>query len=121
MRRFAGEPLKPASFSFGNETIRGEAIITRDGIEGGAIYALSSRLRDAVDREGHADLAIDLFAQESPVGQTIVIGDWPFLVVASTRRSLERPLGEVTQPGRASARLSPLALAHWASIPTTSA
>jgi putative ABC transport system permease protein len=28
-----------------------------------------------------ADLAMDLFAQDSPIGQSIVIGDWPFLVV----------------------------------------
>ena len=28
-----------------------------------------------------ADLAADLFASESPVGQTLIIGDWPFLVV----------------------------------------
>ena len=28
-----------------------------------------------------ADVATDLFAGDSPIGQTIVIGDWPFLVV----------------------------------------
>jgi putative ABC transport system permease protein len=28
-----------------------------------------------------ADVARDLFAQESPLGQTIVLGDWPFQVV----------------------------------------
>ena len=28
-----------------------------------------------------ADVAIDLFTQESPIGQNIVIGDWPFMVV----------------------------------------
>ena len=28
-----------------------------------------------------ADLASELFTQESPVGQTIVIGEWPFVVV----------------------------------------
>src|SRR6185503_118705 len=28
-----------------------------------------------------ADLALDLFTQESPIGATIVIGDWPFQVV----------------------------------------
>ena len=28
-----------------------------------------------------AALANDLFVQESPVGQTIFIGEWPFLVV----------------------------------------
>ena len=28
-----------------------------------------------------ADLAMDLFASESPIGSTIVIGDWPFIIV----------------------------------------
>jgi putative ABC transport system permease protein len=28
-----------------------------------------------------ADIAMDLFTQESPIGQVIVIGDWPFTVV----------------------------------------
>jgi uncharacterized flavoprotein (TIGR03862 family) len=57
---FAGEPLKTAAFSFGATTVRGEAMITRDGIEGGAIYALSRDLRDAIDTQGFADLIIDL-------------------------------------------------------------
>src|SRR5690348_8985114 len=38
--RFEGQPLKGAAFGFGHQTIRGEAIVTRAGIEGGAIYAL---------------------------------------------------------------------------------
>jgi uncharacterized flavoprotein (TIGR03862 family) len=58
--RFAGEPLKSAAFSFGAATVRGEAMITRDGIEGGAIYALSRQLREAIDAQGFADLVIDL-------------------------------------------------------------
>jgi uncharacterized flavoprotein (TIGR03862 family) len=58
--RFAGQPLKPARFTFGDEHIRGEAIITSGGIEGGAIYALSARLREAIARDGHADLVLDL-------------------------------------------------------------
>ncbi|MBI1359909.1 MAG: TIGR03862 family flavoprotein [Alphaproteobacteria bacterium] len=58
--RFAGEPLKSAVFTFGDESLRGEAMITGDGIEGGAIYALSSRLRSAIDAHGEARLLIDL-------------------------------------------------------------
>src|SRR5262249_48754813 len=40
--RFEGQPLKSVEFKFGAQAIRGEAIITRGGIEGGAIYALSA-------------------------------------------------------------------------------
>jgi uncharacterized flavoprotein (TIGR03862 family) len=46
--RFEGQPLKGVALSLGTRSVRGEAIITRTGIEGGAIYALSAELRDAV-------------------------------------------------------------------------
>jgi uncharacterized flavoprotein (TIGR03862 family) len=58
--RFAGEPLKAAGFHFGGRTVRGEAVIARYGLEGGAIYALSKWLRDAVAAKGSAVLKIDL-------------------------------------------------------------
>ncbi len=58
--RFAGEPLKRIAARFGNETVRGEAMLTADGIEGGAVYALSRPLRDAIDAEGSATLILDL-------------------------------------------------------------
>ena len=58
--RFAGQPIKSASFRFDGETIRGEAMVTSYGIEGGAIYALSAALRDAVAKDGKATLHIDL-------------------------------------------------------------
>ncbi len=57
--KFAGTPLKSVSFSFGNETVLGEAVITEAGIEGGAIYALSAPLRDEIDRAGEAVLTVD--------------------------------------------------------------
>jgi uncharacterized flavoprotein (TIGR03862 family) len=58
--RFEGQPLKGAEFSFGGERVRGEAVVTRIGLEGGAVYALSSRLRDAIERDGSAIITIDL-------------------------------------------------------------
>ena len=58
--RFAGQPIKGAAFSFGGRTVRGEAMIAAYGIEGGAIYALSAALRDAIERDGRAVLTIDL-------------------------------------------------------------
>jgi len=58
--RFAGEPLKRIAATFGGETVRGEAMLTADGIEGGAVYALSRPLRDAIDAEGSATLLLDL-------------------------------------------------------------
>ena len=58
--RFAGEPLKRIALTFGDATVRGEAVVTADGIEGGAVYAQSGRLRDAIERDGRATLLIDL-------------------------------------------------------------
>ena len=56
----AGEPIKRAAFSFGERTVRGEAVLASYGIEGGAIYALGSRIREAIERTGEASLDIDL-------------------------------------------------------------
>jgi len=58
--RFEGQPLKATAHSFGPHSVRGEAIVTRTGIEGGAIYALSAELREAIQREGQATLHIGL-------------------------------------------------------------
>ncbi len=58
--RFAGQPLKNVALSFGGRTVRGEIMLTRQGIEGGAVYALSAELREAIARDGFADVAIDL-------------------------------------------------------------
>jgi uncharacterized flavoprotein (TIGR03862 family) len=57
--RFEGQPLKGVALTFGEETVRGEAIVTRTGIEGGAIYALSAELRKAFDK-GRATLHLAL-------------------------------------------------------------
>jgi len=58
--RFEGQPLKGVAFGLGAQTIRGEAMITRSGIEGGAIYALSAELREAIGQIGEAVLHIAL-------------------------------------------------------------
>ena len=58
--RFAGEPLKRIALSFGGRTVKGEAMITAGGVEGGAIYALSGPLRDAIAAEGEARPVLDL-------------------------------------------------------------
>ncbi len=58
--RFEGKPLKGVALSFGARTVRGEATITRTGIEGGAVYALSAELREAILSSGQATLHIAL-------------------------------------------------------------
>jgi uncharacterized flavoprotein (TIGR03862 family) len=66
--RYEGQPLKGAEFRFGAHAVRGEAIVTRSGIEGGAIYALSAELREAIATSAevilHVALRPDLAAHE---------------------------------------------------------
>ena len=63
--KFAGQPVKSVAASFGGVTRRGEFVVTEHGVEGGLIYALSAALRDAIEREGHADLEMDLLPDQS--------------------------------------------------------
>lgn len=58
--RFAGEPLKNIAVASNGQTARGEATITRYGVEGGAVYALSADIRDAIAEKGRATVTIDL-------------------------------------------------------------
>lgn len=60
MRGFAGQPLKGVALTFGELTARGEAMVTAYGLEGGAVYALSAPLRDAIEADGSATVAFDL-------------------------------------------------------------
>jgi uncharacterized flavoprotein (TIGR03862 family) len=56
--RFAGQPLKNVALRFGSHAARGDAMISAYGIEGGAVYAVSSVLRDAL--AGGSPITLDL-------------------------------------------------------------
>lgn len=58
--RFAGAPLKNIALSFEGQVSRGDALAAGYGLEGGAVYALSAVLRDAVEAHGSARLEVDL-------------------------------------------------------------
>lgn len=60
VQHFAGTPLKPVSITHGEVTRQGEAMVTAQGIEGGVIYALSARLRDAIEAERNTLVTLDL-------------------------------------------------------------
>ena len=59
VRRLAGSPLKRIAAGVGGRSVKGEAVITRTGLEGGAIYALTDALRAAL-AAGPATLTLDL-------------------------------------------------------------
>ena len=96
--RFAGQVLKPATLTFGDQTVRGEVVITRYGVEGGAVYALSAPLRAALAAEGAATLVVDLR---------------PDLTEAGLAERLGRPRGKdsMTNHLRKAGGLSPVAVA----------
>ncbi|MBI5131385.1 MAG: TIGR03862 family flavoprotein [Rhodopseudomonas palustris] len=58
--KYQGAPLKNIALAFAGRSVRGEAIVTKGGLEGGAVYALSASLRDAILTDGAATLTIAL-------------------------------------------------------------
>ncbi len=80
--RFAGTPLKRIALSAGGATVRGEATIADYGLEGGAVYALSSRIREEVLANGettvHLALRPDLPAERIVVKLAVPRGKRSF-------------------------------------------
>ncbi|MGB9170803.1 MAG: TIGR03862 family flavoprotein [Bradyrhizobium sp.] len=95
--RFEGIPLKGIALSFGGRSVRGEAVITRDGLEGGAVYALSAELREAVLASGGATLHVALRPDLNPCDLI-------------TRLSSPRGKQTFTNWLRKAAQLSPVAI-----------
>jgi uncharacterized flavoprotein (TIGR03862 family) len=63
-QQHAGAPLKPVVAHWvdatGEHALQGECVVTQTGLEGSLVYALSAGLRDAITRDGHATLQLDL-------------------------------------------------------------
>src|SRR6202034_4503151 len=95
--RFEGAPLKGIALSFAKRSVRGEAVVTREGIEGGAVYALSAELREAILRSGQATLHIALR---------------PEISASDLIKRLSAPRGKQTLSNwlRKAAQLSPVAI-----------
>lgn len=58
--QFGGAPLKNIALTVGTVSVRGDAMITTAGLEGGPIYAQSAAIRDSIDRLGSCALSFDL-------------------------------------------------------------
>lgn len=109
--RFQGQPLKTIALTLGARTVRGEAVVTATGIEGGAVYALSAPLRDTIATEGRACVAIDL-KPDQPLDA----------LAAKLAKALARPGASLATVLRKAAGLSPLAVnllreAHGVALP----
>ena len=100
--RFAGAPLKRIAVTSLGKTVRGEAVVTRNGLEGGAIYALGPQLRQA------GQLTLDLK---------------PDLSLAALAERLARPKGKSSHSTwlRKATGLQPAAIAllREADLPAT--
>ncbi len=59
-QRFEGQPIKRLAVTCEGETALGEAMVTRTGLEGGAIYAIGRQVRDQIARKGSARILIDV-------------------------------------------------------------
>lgn len=55
-----GAPVKGVALSAPGQTVRGDFVITRSGIESGAVYPLAAALRQEIAAAGRAVLTIDL-------------------------------------------------------------
>jgi uncharacterized flavoprotein (TIGR03862 family) len=112
LQRHAGAPLKGVMLRvFQNEqevfSRKGEALISRHGLQGSLIYAASSLLREAIAREGTVTLCWDLFPKRAE---------------ADLRLTLQAPRGKQSQSSFLRKRLGldgvRLALVHELAGPT---
>jgi uncharacterized flavoprotein (TIGR03862 family) len=63
--RFEGYPIKSVVLSFRSFRQQGEFVITKEGVEGSLIYAVSALLRDEIEEKGRAVITLDLLPQRS--------------------------------------------------------
>ena len=60
MKEKAGQPLKNIAITHAGKTVAGEIMIADNGIEGGAVYALSAAIREDILATGRANITIDI-------------------------------------------------------------
>ncbi|QOD59755.1 TIGR03862 family flavoprotein [Polaribacter haliotis] len=60
IKNFEGNPLKNIAITCDNKKQKGEAVITKFGLEGNAIYGLSPQIREALESNKKAQIYIDL-------------------------------------------------------------
>ncbi len=64
--KYAGLPVKPVALRVGDFRRKGEFVITAKGIEGSLVYAASSLIREAIEREGECRIELDLLPDHKP-------------------------------------------------------
>ncbi|MCB1539364.1 MAG: TIGR03862 family flavoprotein [Rhodoblastus sp.] len=59
-RKFEGQAIKTARFSCGGKSVAGEAVVTRHGLEGGPVYALSADIGASLSAGRAMTIVLDL-------------------------------------------------------------
>ena len=115
--RFAGQPLKRIALSFGGHMARGEAIVTRTGLEGGAIYALTAPLREAIAAHGEAMLSIALRPDINDLERRLAVPRGKQSISTFLRKALSLSPAEIGLLQEATrGKLSPLSVAGLAAL-----
>ncbi|WP_310447054.1 TIGR03862 family flavoprotein [Thiobacillus sp.] len=75
LSRFAGQPVKTLAVRFADQTgtihaRKGELLLSRTGVEGSLIYAVSAALRDTLAAQGAVTLELDLLP-DKPLARVI--------------------------------------------------
>ena len=89
-----GAPLKGVALSAGGQTVQGDVVMTRAGIESGAIYPLSAALRCEIAKTGAATLMVDLLPD---IAEGVLVGR---LSAASPKESVSNRLRKAARLGR---------------------
>lgn len=80
-----GAPVKSVALKAGGRVQRGDVVITRAGLESGALYPLSAALREEIARAGGAQLEIDLLPDTEEAALAARLGAAPAKESASNR------------------------------------
>lgn len=65
LSKHEGSPIKNITLSFNDHCIAGDLVITKTGLEGGALYALSKQLRQSLQRTTSTVIELDLKPEAS--------------------------------------------------------
>lgn len=63
--RFGGQPLKNVALTVGTSTVRGDAVLTATGLEGGPVYGVGRDVRTELETAGTSTIAIDLHPDQT--------------------------------------------------------
>lgn len=89
LQKQEGQALKNIAITCAAQTQKGEAVITKFGIEGNAIYALSPKIQDQLENSGTAQVSLDL---KPPLSKQVIQGRLQKSKAKNTTQALRQDL-----------------------------